>query len=208
MEERRNDYQFLKKVFTQPLTLEEYQQLKKSAFQDETRMFDDVLADFFTELANCDIQVMFSKEKACFNILFFGPEHVLAPPWESVYTSKEGSLYGEPVHWMRKKLRQFDLNYENKFEEPADHIAIQLAYMEFLINFSLQMIEEHNEASLMKLISLQSELLQQLSIWISQFSRRVQSKADSALYTGAANMLSSLVIADLQDINQLMEELS
>lgn len=59
--------------------------------------------------------------------LFIGPEKLLAPPWASVYLTKEKLLFGEPERVVRKFYQSVRLAVSKA--EPADHIALELAFM-------------------------------------------------------------------------------
>lgn len=74
-----------------------------------------------------------AKVKADYLQLFVGPGHVLAPPWASAYLTKEKLLFGEPERIVRQFYRAIGLTVSQS--EPADHIAVELAFMARLCAF-------------------------------------------------------------------------
>jgi TorA maturation chaperone TorD len=60
--------------------------------------------------------------------LFGGPGQLRAPPWESVYRTKEKLLFGEPEAAVRHFYRSFGLS-SVATTEPADHVALELAFL-------------------------------------------------------------------------------
>lgn len=56
-----------------------------------------------------------------------------APPYASVYLASNGMLFQEPHEEMLRLLHDHGLTLRQSFNEPADHIAIQLDYLGNLI---------------------------------------------------------------------------
>ncbi|MDV2686979.1 hypothetical protein RYX56_21755, partial [Alkalihalophilus lindianensis] len=98
--ERTTIYTFLKVAFEGPLT-EETLNLWKETFSDEfINLLTDGnqdLADFFAELKNSDLDIIEQLEKdaylATFNLLN-DRGRIPAPPWESVYVTRDQTMFG------------------------------------------------------------------------------------------------------------------
>ena len=67
-----------------------------------------------------------------FNRLFVGPGHLAAPPWESVYRSRERLVFGEQTLAVRAFYRSFGLESKKRHTEPDDHISLELEFMAWL----------------------------------------------------------------------------
>ncbi|QDR79327.1 TorD/DmsD family molecular chaperone [Sporomusa termitida] len=70
--------------------------------------------------------------QADFNRLFVGPGHLAAPPWESVYRSRERLIFGEQTLAVRAFYRSFGLESKKRHSEPDDHISLELEFMAWL----------------------------------------------------------------------------
>lgn len=67
-----------------------------------------------------------------YNRLFVGPGPLLAPPWESVYRSKERLLFGEHTLAVRAFYHSYGLKAVKQEQEPEDHIALELEFAGWL----------------------------------------------------------------------------
>jgi len=65
--------------------------------------------------------------------LFIGPGPGQAPPFESVYTSKDGRLYGDAYAAVIDTLQREQIAVAKEFTAPADHAAVELAILAHLI---------------------------------------------------------------------------
>ena len=64
--------------------------------------------------------------------LFIGPGPGLAPPYESVYTSPGRRFYGEALSEVTEALRDEGMAVDGEFGAPADHLAVELSFMQYL----------------------------------------------------------------------------
>lgn len=56
--------------------------------------------------------------------LFFGPDHLEAPPWGSVYREEEGTLFGDTTQALTDFLSAEGVMVSTGQEEPEDHIGL------------------------------------------------------------------------------------
>ena len=59
--------------------------------------------------------------------MLYGPEHLTAPPWESVYLTREKLLYGPPTETVRRTYRLY--GFHHGCNEADDHVGIELSFM-------------------------------------------------------------------------------
>lgn len=69
------------------------------------------------------------KQEGTFNKLFVGPGHLVAPPWESVYSSEDGLLFQRETLDVRGFYRRSGLVVPEQGRQADDHIAFELDYM-------------------------------------------------------------------------------
>ena len=136
------------------------------------------------EARQSDYATYRSELNADYNKLFVGPGPLVAPPWESVYCSKERLVFGEQTLAVREVYRSFGLNSKEQGREPDDHIALELEFMAWLCKNS-NISAQHQ--------FLTSHLLK----WGQPFCTDVVNGADTAFY----RIVAQLTIAWLDQIN-------
>jgi len=134
--------------------------------------------------------------KVEYNRLFVGPGHVLAPPYESVYKTRDkdnqlGIVMGEDTIAVRKLYRQAGLEIADSFKDLPDHIAVELYFMSYLCNLEFLSAdeEEESQAEILKIKELQKEfLIDHLGTWIADFSQAVDKETSSEFYRSIARI--------------------
>ncbi|WML40192.1 molecular chaperone TorD family protein [Neobacillus sp. OS1-2] len=189
---RQKFYQLLYLLFQQPTNklLEEIRD--KAIFQGlaEDHEGGKILCHFFDGLSVEQI----NNENEEYQRLFVGPGPLAAPPWESYYRSKEQLLFEEWMYEIREQYHQFGLRYVKENNEPDDHLLLELEFMMFLANLSLQ---ETNPKKILELISSQIFFLEKhLTVWIPFFCAKVIENTTSRLYLGTAMVLVDFVCFD------------
>lgn len=212
--ERYTIYSFLKTALEKPLTNE----ILKNWKVNFTTEFIDILTDgneelsqFFRDLKTMDLTELEQQEKdkylATFNLLNKTGK-IPAPPWESVYVTKDQSMFGEPVFQIRRKLAEFGLQFIDENKEPEDHIAFELEFMCYLINYTIVSLEEGNEDEYLKGFYSQYWLHKEhLNQWILPFTNDIQSSETSLFYKGIAKLLLMFVEEDFEYIKFFKEGL-
>ncbi|QED49463.1 TorD/DmsD family molecular chaperone [Cytobacillus dafuensis] len=207
MKDRKSQYEFLCTAFSNPI-LKEVLNIWKEQLSFKSIISDEHFRLFFSELSSQKVEEIFEKEKENFLRLFFGPEHIPAPPWESVYRTRERLLFGEPTLKMREKLKIFNLNYEEENKEPEDHISLELEFMSHLIDKSLKSINEENEKEFSRALHYQFLLLDDhLVKWAEPFTEDILSFTTSAFYKGLAQFLREFIKQDYQYMSGIKEVL-
>ena len=128
--ERETIYSFLRVSLQCPLTKEILLHWKEhfpSEFKNVLTEGNENLQHFFGKLHEKNLDSIVEEEKEVYLATFyiFNEEgKIPAPPWESAYTTRDRSLFGEPVFQIRKKLADFGLQFIHENTDPDDHIAI------------------------------------------------------------------------------------
>lgn len=109
-----------------------------------------------------------------------------ASPYASLYNqSKEELLFGELHHQIIAFLKQHKLQVQSDFVEPADHIAVILAYAGHLaINADI------NEQSIL--------LNGYLANWLPTFATQVKQSDPSGFYTAVTQLTVAWVTSELE----------
>jgi putative dimethyl sulfoxide reductase chaperone len=186
---RKNFYQLLHLLFLTPTNDEALFEIQNNGNLRELEEFHEggkILRNFFEHLTDEQIK----KEYKEYQRLFIGPGPLIAPPWESYYRSRE-------------QYHQFGLQYIKENNEPDDHLLLELEFMIFLADLSLQ---ETKIGRIIELLTSQIHLLEKhLTIWIPYFCERVIENTNSQFYLGAAMLLEDLLSFDLSTLLDVRE---
>ncbi len=126
-------------------------------------------------------------------LFLVGTKHS-ASPYASLYlgdaqagTDDEPTLFGEQHQLMLQFLKQNQLQVQSSFPEPADHLAVILAYAAHLCNTS-------DEAAQLELIE------SYLNNWIGNFAAKVTQCDSGQFYSALSRLTQSWVAADVTDL--------
>jgi len=126
--------------------------------------------------------------------LFVGPEHLPAPPWESVYRSEERLVFNRPTLKVRARYRKEGLAVENP-GTPDDHIGLELLFMALLA--------ERRAGGDPGAGTAQREFLEcHLLKWAQSFCSDLFVLAATDLYRGLALLTDGVLIQDRHYLSQ------
>lgn len=214
VKEREAIYTFLKIVFEAPITtktLKHWKENFSNQFIDVLSLGNEKLYRFLKDLKSQDLEVIEKKEKEAYLATFsvfneYG--HIPAPPWESVYVTKDRTMFGRPVFQMREQLDRFGLSVVNKHKEPEDHIAIELEFMCYLIQYTREAFELGDNKKYLKGIYTQYWLHKEhFCRWIKPFTKDLITSNTSDFYKGVGILLHSFLKEDYEYIKTIKEAL-
>ena len=174
MESRASVYWFLSTLFAKELSQEQLSALttgEGAQFLTQlaaTPEFQPAIAQMQNALGQLTPNNQAALElSAEFTSAFLMDFKQSAPPYASVYISEDHLLMQQPHQAMLQQLTNLGMSVDSNFQEPADHIAIQLDCMGNLI---LQAIENPNADAL---IAQRSFMTQHLLNWIDLFAAHI-----------------------------------
>jgi putative dimethyl sulfoxide reductase chaperone len=140
-----------------------------------------------------------------YNRLFVGPNALPAPLWESVYLGSEHLLFEEVTLEVRKCYRRYGLNFIRESKEPDDHIVIELEFLSYLIQKSIDCEDVETKKRLLddQYAFLNNHLLK----WCSFFCELLSKSTQFELYKGAALLLEEYLNLENELIPALKEAL-
>lgn len=97
-------------------------------------------------------------------------------PYESMFATSDGRLFGEPEARMRALLRELDLHVASGPGEPADHVSIEFAVM-----------AELDEDS-----GCRADLARRLDGWLGDFRDACDVFDETRFYAAAATLAAAL----------------
>lgn len=149
------------------------------------------LIDYFE--VEKELQIEFSK-------LFVGPFKVLASPYGSVYLEEGNTTLGDSTLDVIKIYQKEGLQVDLK--EPADHIAIELEFMYYLITNEIDAIKSNDLKSANSYLNKQYSFIQRhLSQWVPEFTNSIITNTKSEFYKKMATALNLMIEESLSTIN-------
>ncbi|MCM3690617.1 TorD/DmsD family molecular chaperone [Neobacillus niacini] len=140
-----------------------------------------------------------------YNRLFVGPNALPAPLWESVYLGSEHLLFEEVTLEVRKCYRQYGLTFIRESKEPDDHIVIELEFLSYLIQKTIDCEDVETKKRLLD--DQYSFLNNHLLKWCPTFCELLSKATQFELYQGAALLLEEYLNLEKELIPALKEAL-
>jgi putative dimethyl sulfoxide reductase chaperone len=209
---RKQFYQFIRFLFWEPLSEQSFKEICENGNLAELAQMSkggQLLQSFFEKKTP-----QLHEEQAEYQRLFVGPGPIEVPLWESVYRSKDHLLFEETTFQVRKLYHRFGLQYHKENNEPDDHLLIELEFLIYLIDSSLQELQIPHQCrttphSFEDVYEAQIEFLEQhLCKWVPKFCSKMLESTESLLYQGAALILTDFIMDDLFFLLETKEELS
>ncbi len=135
--------------------------------------------------------------RADYTRLFIGPGKVLAPPWESVHFGRERLTFQERTLQVRRWYARFGLQCEKLYNEPDDHVGLELAFVAHLSSLATQAVEQGDNETLAKYLDAQGAFLSEhLLTWVGTWCAQVLRESHTDFYRGIALIVRG-VLAEL-----------
>lgn len=140
-----------------------------------------------------------------YTYLLIGPGKLPAPPWESVYVTKERLIFTESTIKVRSAYLEYQFLPANYPHEADDHIAIELDFMLRLSKLSLEHFENGNTKKFEKVLSDQKVFLEEhLLNWVGDFANQIQSSKTHYFYPQMASLALWILRNDYAVLKELL----
>lgn len=123
-----------------------------------------------------------------FNRLFVGPNRLEAPLYESSYRNKERTIMQSETLAVRRFYEKAGLVVSKKNIDPDDHLALELEFVCYLLESSLE------DARYYELY--QSFLEEHLFKWVDTLCEVIREKTDNPFLVGSAYLLQGFLLAE------------
>lgn len=125
-----------------------------------------------------------------YRVLFEGPEMPLCPPWESAFLSADGLLMQKETIEVRSFYGRYGLMMNSPFNEPDDHIALELAFCAVLLDRAAEALESREEAVFQTAMeALRDFTREHLFRWGVEWARGLSENAATLYYQGIGCLL-------------------
>jgi TorA maturation chaperone TorD len=129
--------------------------------------------------------------------MFIGSGMPQAPPWESVYRTKERSMFGPHTFEVRSFYERFGLVSERRDREPEDHIGLELEFMAYLSGRHGACLRRGDPEEAATSLQAQRDFLgDHLLPWAPQFCQDVSRSAESDFFVGVAYLTEGFLTWD------------
>ena len=140
--------------------------------------------------------------------LFVGPEHLVAPPWESVYQGEDAMLFQQVTLEVREAYRAFGLQAEAYRRVPDDSLALELAFMSTLAERVLEAFRDGDEAGIRTNLEGSLEFLKKhLLHWVPKFLERMEKSPTDLLYPQLCLILDHFLKKDAETVDDVLQSI-
>ncbi|MGF1723721.1 molecular chaperone TorD [Photobacterium nomapromontoriensis] len=193
-EQRAEIYWWMSSLFARELTeqdIEQYQNGEMATFLSGLAMTAELKASvetFRDALQRLDKRDDAQLELAAdFCGLFLSTPKSGALPYASMYVGKSGLMNDKPAQDMNKLMDEYAIAQRKEFNEPADHLAIELDFMGNLIIMANQ---QSSEAAAEELMQAQLNFINTMLLnWLPLFAKEAKRHDKFGFYAAAAEML-------------------
>jgi putative dimethyl sulfoxide reductase chaperone len=201
-------YTFLSRVYRQELTTDVIKLLVENAKvseDSETSEGNHTLNAYLRGLAGQDLKKIEDELKAEFAGLFLNVGKYPVYPFESVYTSAERLMMQRAYDEVLQEYRQEGVERAHDFNEPEDHLALELEFMAHLCRKSLDALEAGDQIIGAQYLEKQNDfLVKHLLAWVPKFCHDLENATQSGFYNGIAKLTFEIVHVEKETLPELI----
>lgn len=120
-----------------------------------------------------------------YQALFVGPDHLLAPPYESVYRTTDRLLFEGPTFEVRAAYAEFGMQAPKLNQEPDDHAGLEFSFLSLLCGQAIDALRRGAREALDTTLAAQRRFLHEhLLRWGGDCLHLVEENATTAFYRG------------------------
>lgn len=139
--------------------------------------------------------------------LLIGPGKVPAPPWESVYLSKDRLLFQESTLKVRRAYQAYGLLPAEYPRVADDHLAMELGFMAHLARISEERFDADDTQGFVQVLTDQKAFLDDhLLKWIGTFAEKMQESKTNLFYPQMAQLAERAITFDRAILEELLAE--
>jgi TorA maturation chaperone TorD len=147
----------------------------------------ELVRTWLNENRRHDKEEMLEDLQMDYNPLFIGPGKVLAPPYESVHFSSARLMFQEETLQVREWYARFGLQSEKIYNEPDDHIGLELLFMAHLASQAASAAKQGELDIMKRMVKAQREFASKhLFRWGFRWCDQVCEHARTAFFHGTA----------------------
>ncbi|MBM4765338.1 molecular chaperone TorD family protein [Bacillus sp. B15-48] len=150
-------------------------------------------------------KITLDKLKGEYTYLMIGPNKLPAPPWESIYRTKERLIFQESTLKVRKAYLEYNFTHAKYPHEPDDHLSLELDFMAHLSQLAAENLSEGKTKEVKKILEDQKAFLDQhLLVWIGEFAEQIQKSKTHYFYPQMALLTEEVLKVDRKLIEEVI----
>lgn len=209
MDYRCGIYYWLKNLYITEPTVEILSDIAQTCMDfginENTPKYEKKFMEFFARLNKKELENIHKEMKVEFARLFLGPKRRLAPPYESVYCSKNKQIFGETSIKVRKLYEEIGLQINKIGNIPDDFIGFELEFMYYLAFLASEAIDNNNMDKIQELVNYQHKFLKEhITVWIENFTEDIYKNTNMEYFKVIANFTKEFVLEDYKSLSELM----
>jgi anaerobic sulfite reductase subunit A len=166
----------------------------------------EVFLEFIGKLKGSDLERAAADLAAEYANLFLNAGNQPVFPYESVYTSPGELLMQKARDEVKLEYSQQGLGRSEKFNEPEDHLAIELEFMSILCQKTIKALRIDDREQGIAYLQKQKEFLEQhLLVWCPRFCNDLVLASESDFYRGIAILTKSYLDTEQETLSMLIE---
>ena len=209
-EQRENMYGLLSRLYKVEMDADFYKGLCEAAFPAATGN-DDVDAGYRRIALYCashrdDALLDLARDYARVFIGHGNNAYAAAYPFESVYTSEKRLLMQEARDEIVEAYRESGFAVDASWEDPEDHIALELEFMQVMCGRTAKALKEGKEDEAVEMLKTQRAFVgQHLANWVPMFVSDIKYFSQTDLYIGAGELLLGFVQTEVEALDDLLD---
>lgn len=210
---RRNVYALLERIFKTEVTQELLDSLKQNGIlnlPEEAKTSDDPYLRAIASGEELMDRYLSSNQASKLDLdrdyakAFCGAgstNYTSAFPFESLYTSEARLLMQEARDDVVKRYARHGLGKSKEWKDCEDHLGAELEFLVFLIDSTIEALEQGGEGKADRLAEEQRDFLEShLNNWVPAFADSAAKFARTDFYRGAALVLRGYIGSDARNL--------
>lgn len=210
LEGRRDTYQLLSRLFRREVDEELLAALLATRYPADSgdAHIDHAYRLIVTYLshAGSDVLTQLAIDYAHTFIGSGSDTYAAAYPFESVYTSPKRLMMQEARDEVLLLYRAAGLEKLESEKEAEDHLALELQFMEILVERSMDALQEGNQEEMKQLLCQQRNFLEDhLLFWYPMMENDIQRLAKTGFYKGVGELALGFIEVDAAFLDELLD---
>ncbi len=201
---------FLASVFLYELTDEELERLAHLRYEDDGSLLAQGYAQMVEYLRHRH-RATAQELRVDFARAFLGAgvyDRVLAPPYESVFTSKERLIMQDARDKALYYYRSEKLDLAESNNLPEDHLSYELQFIAKMIERTNESLRRHDVARVVELVDKQRSFFKfHQANWLPRFCQAMDQNCRTEFYHGVANLVRGYLQSEHELLDDMAREL-
>lgn len=135
-------------------------------------------------------------------------DRILAPPYESVFTSEEGLLFQDSYHEVYRLYRQNSVRKSPGYDFPDDHLSYLCEFQALLARRAVRSLEANDAECALEQVRLSQHVLHDhILSWFDDFEELALHLVKTRFYRGVLKMSKGFFLFDAEVLADMAEEL-